>query len=390
MQLCLLMFGNNYDIKPRDMNNTQKALLFITVNLLISCTKDNVNQPDKDCINSKFFIEYSSRNFNMGFSTWPYAPTEESINNTYHFIEQNSDIYSEQIDNKIPWNAWINDLPLPVEFTDDIDTRISRKISNSNLALSVSLLNIDRSDLAEDYDGNIPNYDGLNDLEIEDAYFKHINYLINRFEPDYLIIAIEVNELRIKSPSKWIEYKLLMHNVKSRIQQEYPSLKISESLTLHNLYQPEVLDSEDYIAEIVTYANSMDFVAISFYPFLKGQHSKNDFQKAFDFLHSKITKPIAFSETSHLAGDLSINSYDLFIEGSECEQNLYLESLLSNAQEQNYEYVIWWTHRDYYELWLTFPEELKDLGKLWLNTGLVTDNGGKKKAYSTWELVLNK
>jgi hypothetical protein len=181
-----------------------------------------------------------------------------------------------------------------------------------------------------------------------------------------------------------------MHNVKSRIQQEYPSLKISESLSLHNLYQPEVLDSEDYIDEIVAYANNMDFVAISFYPFFKGQHSKNDFQKAFDFLHSKITKPIAFSETSHLSEDLSISSYDLFIESSECEQNLYLENLLSNAQKHNYEYVIWWAHRDFYELWLTFPEELKDFGKLWRNTGLVADDGDKKKAYSTWKLVFNK
>jgi hypothetical protein len=389
--MTIVRLQQQLEHQHREMNKILKTILFISLELLISCSENNDNKPDVlDCVNPEFFSEYSSRNFNMGFSTWGYALTKESINNTYQFIEQNSDIYSEHIDNKIPWNSWINDLPLPVEFTDEIDSRISRKIPNINLALSLSLLNSDRSDLANDYNGRMPDYNGLNDLKIEDAYFKHINYLTNRFEPDYLIIAIEVNELRIKSPSKWSEYKLLMHNVKSRIQQEYPSLKISESLSLHNLYQPEVLDSEDYIDEIVAYANNMDFVAISFYPFFKGQHSKNDFQKAFDFLHSKITKPIAFSETSHLSEDLSISSYDLFIESSECEQNLYLENLLSNAQKHNYEYVIWWAHRDFYELWLTFPEELKDFGKLWRNTGLVADDGDKKKAYSTWKLVFNK
>lgn len=380
----------NLNIKASDMNNSLKTLLYITAGLLISCNDDNVKPPDDDCVNSTFFAEYDSRDFKMGFSTWAYAPTEESLNNTYQFIEENSDIYSEHIDNKIPWSSWINNLPLPVEFTNEIDSRISRKIPNIRLALSVSLLNIDRTDLAEDFDGSIPDYNALYDSEIEDAYFKHINYLTNRFEPDYLIIAVEVNELRIKSPSKWNEYKLLMHNVKSRIQQEYPTLRISESLTLHNLYQPDVLNPEEYIAEIVAYANNMDFVAISFYPFFKSQHSKNDFQKAFDFLHANIIKPIAFSETSHLSEDLSVSGYDLFIEGNECEQNLYLESLLSNAQDQNYEYVIWWAHRDFYELWLTFPEELKDLGKLWRNTGLISDDGRNKKAYAIWEMVINK
>jgi len=228
------------------------------------------------------------------------------------------------------------------------------------------------------------------DLVIEDAYFNHIQYLTDRFAPDYLIIAIEANELKMNSTEKWDDYKLLISNVKSRIRQEFPVLKISESITLHNLYQPEVSDPDDYINEIVSYANEMDFVAISFHPFFKGQHSKLDFQNAFDFLHENITRPIALAETNHLAEDLSVSAYDLSIEGSECEQNLYLETLITNAQEQNYEYIIWWVHRDFYELWLTFPEELKDIGKLWRNTGLLADDGSKRAAFSTWELVFNK
>ncbi len=373
------------------MKNKFKIILIITVVCIFGCAKVNENQPSKDdCINIDFFSEYNSRDFNMGFSTWAYAPTKESVVDTYKFISDNSDIYSEHIDYKIPWNAWINNLSLPLEFTNEIDSRVSRKISNIKLTLSVSLLNTNRSDLATDFDGSIPSYNALNDAVIENAYFKHIQYLATRFQPDYLIIAIEVNELKIKSPPKWEEYKILISNVKARIIQEFPELKISESLTLHNLYQPEVSNPEAYINEMVSYANNMDFAAISYYPFFKGQHTKSDFQEAFDFLHNHINKPIAFSETCHLAQDLSISSYDLFIESSECEQNLYLESLLANAQEQNYEYVIWWTHRDYTELWLTFPDELKDLGKLWRNTGLVTDNGSKRITHTTWNLALNK
>jgi hypothetical protein len=67
-----------------------------------------------------------------------------------------------------------------------------------------------------------------------------------------------------------------------------------------------------------------------------------------------------------------------------------LESLLKNAQEHNYKYVIWWAHRDYNELWETFPKEVQDLGKLWISTGIINEDGTKKEAYSTWEMVFNK
>lgn len=372
------------------MKTSFNVLFLMAIFAAFGCSGDDEANPPPDvCSNNTFHAE-TSRNFKMGFSSWPYAATQASVTDTYQFLEQHSDIYSEHIDNRIPWNAWINNLPLPTEFTNDIDGRVSRKIESIDLTLSVSLLNSDRSDLAEDFDGGTPEYTALNDATIEDAYVAHISYLNDRFEPDYLIIAIEVNELRMKSPEKWSGYKLLMTNVKSRIQTEYPGLRISESMTLHNLYEPDVPEPEEYLAEMVSYVNELDFAAISFYPFFKGLNSTTDFQEAFDFLHAEISRPIAFSETSHLSEDLSVDSFELFIESDECEQNLYLETLFSNAFEQEYEYVIWWAHRDFYELWLTFPEDVQDLGKLWRNTGLVADDGSNKKAFSTWELVLDK
>ena len=366
-------------------------LLFLFVIIILIGCSDTSNEDQKEnCNNSAFFDEYSAKNFEMGFTTWIYAPTEQAKNNTYKFIKENSNIYSEHIDNDIPWSAWINDLVLPQEFTNEIDSRLANKLLDKNLLLSISLLNIDRSDLAPDFDGSIPSYTSLNDKKIEDAYFKHVDYLIQKFQPNYLAIAIEVNELRVKSKSKWEEYKLLIKAVKNRIKNKYPNLQISESITLHNLFKPDVLDPNTYINEIVNYANEMEFVLISYYPFFKAHHTKEEFQSAFDFLHEKINKPIAFSETSQIAEDLSVSSFNLFLEGNECEQNIYLETLLKNAQEHNYKFVIWWSHRDFDTLWETFPEELKDLGKLWRDTGLLNENGKERIAYETWQKVYKK
>jgi len=366
------------------------VLLTIIMIFTIGCSDSDDNDPNKDCLAPDFFDEYISKNFEMGFSTWIYAPTLQAVNNTYQFLSDNSNIYSEQIDNSIPWDAWINNTTLPIEFTDDLARRFDNKIANLPLLLSVSLLNIDRTDLASDFDGSIPNYSTLNDKVIEDAYFKHVDFLVQKFQPKYLVIAIEVNELRINDVNKWGEYKLLIHEVKNRIRNKYPNLQISESITLHNLFQPEINNPNEYINEMVAYANQMEFVAISYYPFFKGHHTKTEFQTAFDFLHEKIHKPIAFSETSHIAEDLSVPSFNFFADGSTCEQNAYIETLLKNAQDNNYKFVIWWAHRDFDELWETFPEDLKDLGKLWRDTGLLDENGVERPAYQTWEKVLHK
>ena len=365
------------------------VLITLLAFLMLACNKETDKKVD-DCIDSHFFSEYSSRSFKMGFSTWAYAKRVEAVDSTYLFIRQNSDIYSEHIDNNIPWNSWINDLPLPAEFTNEIAARVSRRIVDKKLTVSVSLLNTSRNELAPDFDGSVPEYSALNDVEIADAYFKHLRYIVTQLNPDYLIIAIEVNELLINAPDKWEDFKLLMANVKARIRQEYPALQISESITLHNLYHPDVANPEDYIDEVVNYVNTNDFVSISFYPYFKALSTKAGFQDAFDFLHDRIDKPIAIAETGHLSENLKVDSYAIHISGNQCEQNEYLEVLLSNAQNQKYEYVIWWTHRDYNELWAEFPIEVRDIGKLWLSTGLMNEDGIEKKAYSTWKNVFNK
>lgn len=326
----------------------------------------------------------------MGFTSWPYAPSEEATNNTYTFLSDNADIYSEHIDSYIPWNSWMRDSALPEQFVNEISAKAARKLPNAKLTVSVSLLNSARNELASDLDGSVPEYSSFNDTRIEEAYFKHLKYIAANLNPDYLLVAIEVNELLKNAPNKWNGYKQLMSSIRTRMKGEFPNIKISESITLHNYYNIDVEDPNEFINEITTYANTLDFVAISFYPFFKGLKTTLEFQDAFDFLHEKITKPIVIAETGHLSEDLSVESFNLYIPGSQGEQNEYLQTLLINAQEYNYEYIIWWTHRDYTLLWETFPEEAKDLGKLWLSTGLINEDGTEKEAYKSWGEVFEK
>lgn len=359
-------------------------LLFAAIAILVSCGKDDPISVE-DCPVSYLAEDFNIRKFKMGFSTWSYGPDLAARNQTYDFIEHYADVYSEHIDNKIPWSAWINDEPLPSEFVNEIEGRASTRIPNNELLVSVSILNSSRSDLAEDFDGTIPNYTSLSDQTIEDAYFKHLEYIIAQLQPDYFVMAIEVNDLKNNSPSKWEGYKVLAGNLRIRLKASHPNLKLSESITLHNWLAPDVDDPAAFQSELSDYVNQHhDFTAISFYPFFRNLHTAIDFQGALDFLHERTNKPIAFVETTHLAEDLIIPNLSTNISSDHCEQRTYLEMLLNNAQIQDYEFVIWWAHRDYDALWETFPDEVKDLGQVWRDTGLLDEDGNERPVYDTW------
>ena len=372
------------------MTRILTATLFALI-FLANCDKKTPDPISERCEASAVIQEITNRNFHMGFSTWSFGPNPQDRDDTYQYVFANSDIYSEQIDNKVPWDAWINDTVLPKDFTDDIDFRVSKKPMNQKLLLSVSLLNTDRSDLLEDYDGSRPDYTALNDEKIENAYYAHLDFLVSRFSPDYFVIAMEVNELRLHSDSKWESYKLLMTKIRQRLKAAHPNLSLSESVTLHNWYKPEVEEKEAFIKEITDYVNgASDFAAISYYPFFKGQHTSAEFQQAFDFLHAQTTIPIAFVETNHLAENLEIKGFNLNIKSDVCEQKFYLETLLLNAYQEDYEFVIWWAHRDFDALWKTFPVEFQDIGKLWRDTGLLDESGVERPAFRVWKEVFDR
>jgi len=350
------------------------ALLLLAF-LALSCSSDS----------DPISIEATQRNFKMGFTTWNFGPTLEDVDDTYTFITNNADVYVEHLDGSIPWNAYINDLPLPIEFTNDMEGKANRKIPNADLVLSIGLLNTNRDDLEADLDGSVPAYNQLNDAVIVDAYTEHVNYLVTQFSPDYLVIAIEVNELWLRNNALWQGYVLLIEEVITNTKTTFPNLKIGTSISLHNLYEPDVGNAETYINSVFDHINQMDFVGISYYPFLKNQSTANEFQQTLDFLHNNTSKPIAIVESGHIAEDLVVPNLNVSINGNPTQQNLFLETLLNNAEANNYEMINWWAHRDYDALWEVFPPEVKDIGQLWRDTGLLDENGEARPALVTWQ-----
>ena len=357
--------------------------------ILLSCSDNDTPPPSCPDTNNLDAVFSSPRSFAIGFTTWPYNNEVDAVMDTYKFIEDNADIYAEFLDSEIPWNAWINNTPLPQAFVDNVNFKVSKKIPGRKLLLSTSFLNIGRDNIVADLNGSVPAHVTFNDPAIREAYLKHLVYLVDRLDPDYLVFGMEVNELLVKASAKWDSYQLLASFIRQSLKQKYPSLLVAESMTLHNWYNPGVADQQTFINKITAHAALSDFTAVSFYPFLRAYDSVDEYQSAFDFLHDHATKPIAITETGYIAEDLSVASFSINLKGNECGQKQYLETLFKNAQLNDYLFCIWWTHRDYDKLWEVFPAETKDIGRLWRDTGLVTGGGEPRPALEVWRETLD-
>jgi len=366
-------------------------ILFILGLALLACDKNEDEDPSTGecCPNDQLPIlnEIDQRNFKMGFTTWPYNDQLGGQDTTYAFLRAQGDIYAEHIDDKIPWSAWIDSTALPQEFVNNIQGRKGRRINGNELLVSVSLFNNLRTDLAEDYNGSTPAYDSLNQPNLIDAYFKHLDYIITELQPDQMVLALEVNEILRNNPGVWPEYLKMINEIRPLIKNKYPNLPLSESVTLHNLANA----SSTELQEVSHYINSNhDFASVSLHPHLGGLNDLTSYRQALQTLNANITLPIAVVETSALAEDLIVPNLSINIPADEQFQKALLEELLLNAHREHYQFIIWWCHRDYDSLWQTFPPSVKDLGQLWRDTGLLDEDGNERSGFAVWEEILSR
>jgi hypothetical protein len=352
------------------------SILILATLTFIACKKNNPQKVIK------------ARTFDMGFSSKSFGTEESQQNQTYDTIQKYGDIYLEKITSSIPWDVLIDNTSsnLPEYIAKEVNYKASKK-NGDKLILGFNLLNKDRTHLQTDYNGNFPNVNSINDPSIVNAYFKYISYYIIRLTPQYVILSMDSNELLFKNKSIWSEYKALLTKIRIKAKNQFPEIKFSQSVSLHYWENPPVQDFAAYNAEIQGLYNGYDFAAISYYPYFNDQHDRKSFQKSFDFLKDHIEIPIAIVETGHIANNL-IDSDINNTESNEDEQENYLNTLLINAHNNEYDFVIWNIHQDYDLFWEALPDWTQASSKVYRDTGLKDETGLDRKVFKTWKEIL--
>jgi hypothetical protein len=371
-------------------------MVLFSLAFLSGCAEEEKDQPCSE--GERYSVQQSIRPFYMGFTTWPPGPQIRSSEEMYTFIHSHADIIGHQFDGGVPWREALEDGP----FSSDIMNTWKRKKENTPSSMKVYVaitpLNDSRENLAPYWGAsdNMPLPEPWNTYTfahdpVKQAYLTYARRVIDYFEPDYLVMGIEVNVLLAADRKKWEQYKEFHAYVYTELKKEHPTIPICASFTLSHMQGLEDAVASEQDREIRRLLDYCDMLGISAYPYGWAYWPSGKLDPVpedyFDVLRS-YGKPIAITETGAPSRDFTALGIDY--EFDEDYQKAYIELLLRKAHEYNFVFVINWASIDFDELLEVFPAgEIREIGTIWAYTGLQTSVGCAKKALAVWDAYLH-
>jgi len=325
--------------------------------------------------------ESGSRPFRMGFTGFVYDITPEAVTRSRKFVRENADILAHHIEG-VPWTEAMNGQPFPKALLEEWE---SKKLSTPPKGKIYLAISPGRGELkVADKAGPLPaelkgrRYD---DPLVMKAYFNYCQRAIEFFQPDYLCIGIEVNEIHNLAPKVWATYVALHKRTYAELKKAHPNLPIFASWTLHNMFKQRGQMLEQF-KKLMPYN---DVVAVSYYPFFVAD---KDRLSALDWMCEQFDafqKPYAVVETNDAAELLPMPQAKVVIQGTPEKQVAYYRRLLALAQQRDFVFVISFVHQDYDALWEKIKATAPELFMAWRDCGLLDENGNARPAYKVWK-----
>ncbi len=321
-----------------------------------------------------------TRGFRMGFTGFVHDITLEAVTDSRKFVRENGDILAHHIEG-VPWGEAFNDQPFPPAMIEEWKGKKSAMPPHGRVYLAISPGRGDLK-LAEKAQ-SIPRelagraYDGPRVMK---AYLNYCRRAIEFFDPDYLAIGIEVNEIHDGGPEKWQAYATLHAHIYTELKKEHPDLPIFASWTLHNLFKKR----GTMLAAFEKLMPYNDIVAVSYYPFFMDDEDRLPALEWMIEHFDAFQKPYAVAETNDAAERLPLPQAGVVIQGTEEKQLAYYRRLLSVADEHEFVFVISFVHQDYDALWEKIKGTSPEFFVAWRDCGLLDETGRPRPAYDVW------
>ena len=340
----------------------------------------------------------------MGFQPWPWDSTQAAVDWTWNHIRQDGDVISNHIEEGVPWPEALNNSAFPNSFQNLLTDRKNRS-AGKKIILQLNPLNVNRDGLAglrTDTQVNAPlsapwNTKALNDPQVKTAYLNYVKRIVDLLQPEYIHTGIEVSILRRKvSNTVWAQYVDLQCSIYSSLKAAGYQQPIVVSFLGVAFYHPDQYSTEfDYAQNVQALRDlepCVDVVGWSLYPYASMLLADSLPADYFSTVFSHTTKPQGVSETAYTAQVWSL--YSLTWNGTQEKQRDMVEKLLNQVKVSNLKFVIWFTSRDYDQLWAK-PVSSGGLGAdditlVWRDAGLYDENGNPRLAHQTWLNWLNQ
>ncbi len=153
------------------------------------------------------------RQFRMGFTGFPYDYSLEAVQEARNFSQKNADIIAHHIEG-VPWAELLADKPFSKELLNDWNGKKEAMPKGGKVYLAISpgrgTLKEAEKSLPFPIELRGKSYD---DPTVMKAYLSYCRRMLEIFQPDYLAIGIEVNEIYQVGPDKWKAYAALHRHV---------------------------------------------------------------------------------------------------------------------------------------------------------------------------------
>lgn len=340
-----------------------------------------------------------TRSFLMGFTPWPYEATLEAQSVTYERLNMHGDIIKHHLQGGIPWPEALAEAPYHANVESDIQGRLSNTGDDKKILLAINALNAERNGLAGYWSENtnqaLPEPWDSKSWRDEDVISAYLNYaldMISRFDPAYFEFGTEASELLLNRPDQFDDYVIFAEAVYEGIKAEHPTLPLLSSVALKSPNSEEMQTILESYSELMPYT---DILGVSVYPYVFFNHDDkgNPDNLPSTWLNQIQSiaglKPIAISETGWIGEDLNIPAFSIDVSSNESGQAKYLQALLTQAEELNAKFIIWWTVSDFDTLWSeTLSED--PLAKIWRDIGLYDGVHNMREALSVWDAYYSR
>ncbi len=348
---------------------------------------------------SVIFADPDSRSFLMGFTPWPYEATLEGVDWVYDTINQYGDIVSHHLEEGVPWPEAYAGEEYSQSFQNELQNRKDRLVDEKKIVLSLNPLNISRNGLAlyrgEDESMPLPSpWDTceINSMEVKTAFCNYASGMIDFFNPEYILLGIEVNLLIRNNPQLWPKYVDLHKHLYTEVKKKHPTLQVSVSV-FSGCYFPQWSGEDtlelqmNALEDIIDY---VDFLSFSVHPFISALLADSFPDDYIKNLFAVVEKPVAISESSYPAQVWqTITPPVLTFNGSEEKQENVLNQMFTESHSRNAKFVIWWTVRDFDTLWVNTLNS-DEVALPWRDTGIFGENGEKRAAFTAWKSWYDK
>lgn len=332
----------------------------------------------------------------MGFSPWPWDATQEAVDWTWAAVRAEGDMVSQHIEEGVPWPqaaSGVNAI-YPATFQAKLATHRSQAAGRRSL-VQINALGIGRDALAplrsEAVNQPLPApwaTAALDSAAVKSAYANYALRMTAELQPEVLLTGIEVNLLIEKNPALWPAFVALQCHVYAAVKAAHPDLPVGVSLFALALL-PEWSQEYDLAQQqraLADLAPCVDLVAWSVYPYMSSLLADSlpaDFFSRFvGRLPAALQgKPMGISESGYPAQVWSLQG--LTWNATPAKQREAVDLMLSEAQRLQLRFVIWFTVRDYDQLWDGVLGR-DDLSLIWRDTGLFDETGSARTALALW------